>query len=65
MNKKTQTYDEMIMTGATPDEAKKALELFELLFPSLKIKSNGWVYTTLGYKTPLGLYRAIGSRIFS
>ena len=62
---KTQTIDEMILAGATKEEAEKAMELLELLRPGLKIKKNGRIDTIIGDKTPLGLYRTIGSFIFS
>jgi hypothetical protein len=62
---KTQTMEEMILQGATKDEAENAARLFELLRPGLKIKRNGRIDTSGGDKTPLGLYRTIGSLIFS
>jgi hypothetical protein len=62
---KTQTINEMLQAGATQDEAEKAMKLFELLRPGLKVKRNGRVDTTSGDKYPLGLYRLIGSIIFS
>lgn len=62
---KTQTIEEMIEKGATKEEAKAAVELFNILRPGLKVKRNGRVDTTAGDKTPLGLYRTIGSNIFS
>jgi hypothetical protein len=62
---KIQTIEEMIEAGATPDEAANAMKLWNLLRPGLKVKSNGRVGTDFGDKTPLGLYRSIGSNIFS
>ena len=62
---KTQTKEEMIQAGAANDEADKAIRLFELLKPGLKIKSNGRIDTSCGDKAPLGLYRTIGNQIFS
>jgi hypothetical protein len=64
MNKQT-IFDEMINAGATKDEAENALKLWEMLRPGLKVKKNGRVDTAWGDKTPLGLYRTIGSHIFS
>jgi hypothetical protein len=54
-----QTVEEMIAQGATPDEAEKAHALIEILLPGLRIKPNGRIDTTVGDKTPLGLYRFI------
>lgn len=62
---KTQTYDEIIAAGGTPDEAVHALNLFELLRPGLKVKANGRIDTAHGDKTILGLYRMIGSQVFA
>lgn len=62
---KTQTIDEMIEAGATKEEAENSLKLWELLKPGIRIKKNGRIDTSIGGKTPLGLYRTIGSRIFS
>jgi hypothetical protein len=62
---KTQTIEEMLEAGATREEAENAAKLFELLRPGLKLKMNGRVNTSGGDKTPLGLYRIIGSQIFS
>lgn len=62
---KTQTIEEMENAGATAEEARAAFYLFELLKPGLKVKKNGRVETTGGDKTPLGLYRTIGSQFFS
>ena len=62
---KTQTIKDMVKQGATLDEAKNAFELFAILRPGLKVKQNGRIDTTCGDKTPLGLYRTIGSHIFS
>ena len=56
---KTQTIEEMIESGASEAEAKRASELFDLLRPGLKVKRNGRVDTAWGDKTPLGLYRTI------
>jgi len=56
---KTQTEQEMIIAGATREEAKKAIELWEMLKPGLKVKDNGRVDTDFGDKTPLGLYRTV------
>jgi hypothetical protein len=64
MNKQT-IFEEMINAGATKDEAENALKLWEMLRPGLKVKKNGRVDTAWGDKTPLGLYRTIGSHIFS
>jgi hypothetical protein len=57
--------EDMINKGADKQEAENAMKLWELLSPGLKIKSNGRVNTAVGDKTPLGLYRTIGSHIFS
>ncbi|MBM9615238.1 hypothetical protein JWJ90_13205 [Desulfobulbus rhabdoformis] len=54
-----QTLKDMTDQGATEQEAQKALELFTLLRPSLKIKSNGRIETECGDKTVLGLYRTL------
>jgi hypothetical protein len=62
---KTQTIEEMIKAGATKEEAENAARLFELLRPGLKIKRNGRIDTSGGDKTILGLYRTVGSKIFS
>jgi hypothetical protein len=62
---KTQTIEEMEKAGADRAEATAAVALFELLKPGLKIKRNGRIDTTGGDKTPLGLYRTIGSQFFS
>lgn len=62
---KTQTIEEMKQAGASEEEAKAALDLWALLAPGLKIKQNGRVDTAVGDKTPLGLYRTIGSHIFN
>lgn len=62
---KTQTIEDMINQGADKQEAENALKLWEMLRPGLKVKKNGRVDTALGDKTPLGLYRTIGSHIFS
>ena len=65
MKTKADYMIEMVEAGATADEAEKAYELFENLRPGLKVKKNGRVDTAWGDKTPLGLYRTIGSQIFS
>jgi hypothetical protein len=65
MKTKADYMIEMVEAGATAEEAEKAYELFEMLKPGLKIKKNGRVDTAWGDKTPLGLYRTIGSKIFS
>ncbi len=62
---KTQTIEDMINQGADKQEAENAMKLWELLRPGLKVKKNGRVDTAWGDKTPLGLYRTIGSNIFS
>jgi hypothetical protein len=62
---KTQTIEDMINKGADKQEAENALKLWEMLRPGLKVKKNGRVDTAWGDKTPLGLYRTIGSHIFS
>jgi hypothetical protein len=62
---KTQTVNDMIEAGATKEEAQKAMDLFILLRPGLKVKKNGRIETTCGDKYILGLYRTIGSQIFS
>lgn len=62
---KVQTFEEMLQAGATQDEAVNAISLLELLRPGIKIKRNGRIETTAGDKTPLGLYRTIGSLIYS
>jgi len=62
---KTQTLEQMIEAGATKEEAEAAVNLWGLLRPGLKVKKNGRVDTEFGDKTPLGLYRTIGSHIFS
>ena len=57
---KTQTKEEMIESGATEEEAEKALKLFKLLRPALKInRANGRIETEAGSKTVLGLYRTL------
>lgn len=65
MKTKADYMIEMVGAGATAEEAEKAYELFEMLKPGLKVKKNGRVDTRWGDKTPLGLYRTIGSKIFS
>lgn len=61
---KTRTIKEMItLDGATPEEAKAAFDLLELLRPGLRIKKNGRIDTAHGDKTPLGLYRTIKNNI--
>ena len=65
MKTKADYMIEMVEAGADAEESEKAYKLFELLRPALKIKKNGRIYTTYGDKTPLGLYRTIGSQIFS
>jgi hypothetical protein len=56
---KTQTIEQMIEARATPEEAQKAMKVWKLLLPGLKVKRNGRVNTEGGDKTPLGLYRTI------
>jgi hypothetical protein len=56
---------EMVKQGASAEEAESAYKLFEMLKPGLKVKKNGRINTAWGDKTPLGLYRTIGSHIFS
>lgn len=63
--KKVQSIDDMIKLGADKEEAKNAYKLYELLEPCLKIVKNGRIETSVGSKTLLGLYRTIGSKIFS
>jgi hypothetical protein len=58
-----QTINDMIEAGATEDEAERAVKLFELLRPGLRVKRNGRVDTMHGDKYPLGLYRTIRNRI--
>jgi len=65
MKTKADYMIEMVEAGADAEESEKAYKLFELLRPALKIKKNGRIDTTYGDKTPLGLYRTIGSQIFS
>jgi hypothetical protein len=62
---KAQTIEDMMNQGATKGEAENAFKLWKMLKPGLKIKKNGRVDTAWGDKTPLGLYRTIGSHIFS
>lgn len=62
---KTQTIEDMLNAGATREEAEASYKLFLLLAPGLKVKKNGRIDTSIGDKTPLGLYRTIGSMIFS
>lgn len=56
-----QTYEDMIVVGASPKEAKAALKLFLVLKPSLKIDIRGRIFLGEGYstKTILGMYRVI------
>lgn len=56
---KIQTREEMIQFGASPEEANKAVRLFEILRAGLRINERGLVETCYGDKTPLGLYRTI------
>lgn len=56
---KTQTIDQMLDAGASAEEARNAMELFNFLHPGLKIKKNGRIDTAGGDKLPLGLYRSI------
>lgn len=49
----------MISAGADMDEAMRAIVLFEMLNPCLRIKANGRIDTTDGDKTILGLYRMV------
>jgi hypothetical protein len=60
---KAQTIEEMVLLGATTEEAKNAIELFKLLRPGLKVKRNGRIDTTGGDKSPLGLYRTIKAEV--
>ena len=62
---KTQDIKDMIDAGASQKESAAAYKLFKLLEPGLRIKKNGRIATSGGDKTPLGLYRIIGSQIFS
>ena len=62
---KVQSISDMLDVGATEDEAIHAMRLFQLLRPGLKIKSNGRIETQGGDKTVLGVYRYIGSVVFS
>lgn len=54
-----QTIEHMIKAGATKEEAERALVLFNVLRPGLRVKRNGRVNTSGGDKYPLGLYRTI------
>lgn len=65
MQNKIDFRKNMVEAGADSEEAENAYRLFELLRPGLKIKRNGRINTSCGDKTPLGLYRTIGSKIFS
>ena len=57
------TIADMITAGASKREAEEAMELFNLLKPGMKIKRNGRVDTSIGDKTPLGLYRTLKAEI--
>lgn len=63
--KKEQSREEMINLGASEEEIKGTYLLIDLLRPCLKLKQNGRYDTSFGDKTALGLYRTIGSHIFS
>jgi len=55
-----QTKQDMIKNyEATEEEANKAMELWSLLNPCVKVQKNGRVQTMNGDFTPLGLYRAV------
>jgi len=57
---KVQNFDDIIMSGATKNEAESALEMFRVLRPALTVKrSNGRIMTTYGDKTVLGFYRTV------
>jgi hypothetical protein len=54
------TRAEMLaLCDVTEEEADLAIALFDLLRPSLKLKANGRIDTSVGDKTPLGLLRTI------
>jgi hypothetical protein len=59
MNKKVQTVEEIITLGISKSDAEKAIKLWKILEPCLKIKPNGRVNTSSGDKTVLGLYLTI------
>ncbi len=55
-----QTKEEMIEAGASEEEAEKAIELFRILSPCLKVnRKTKRIETTHGSKTILGFYRTI------
>ena len=54
---KPQNLEDLLKLTDAP-EAMKALDLFELLRPGLRIK-KGRIETTYGDKTVLGLYRSV------
>jgi hypothetical protein len=56
---KHQTLKDMEILGVDQQEAQRAMSLFILLRPGLKVKRNGRVDTSIGDKTVLGLYRTI------
>lgn len=51
------TKKDLMGYGATEEEADRALRLFEILRPGLKIDEYGRVQTSRGEKNPLGIYR--------
>ena len=59
MKIKSQTIEEMIKAGASPEEARLAFEFFEMLKPGLRGNENGRIDTIHGDKNPLGLYRIV------
>lgn len=54
-----QTQTQMLNMGASPLEAKNAMNLFKLLKPGLLINENGNIETSIGQKSILGLYRLL------
>jgi hypothetical protein len=54
-----QSKEDMLLQGASQEEAEKALQLYNILLPALKHKTNGRFELNGGDKTILGMYRII------
>lgn len=54
---KHQTLRDLELMGVDQEEAQRAISMFVIIKPGLKIKPNGRINTSWGDKTVLGLYR--------
>ena len=64
MRVKIQTKQEMMENhAASENEARNAIDLFNMLRPCLKVTKLGRVETIYGDKTPLGLYLTLRHHI--